>query len=60
MQCGHNCQLTPAEADQAVKVRAHELCRARGLDVPVDLIDFLNRTQVHWISGGGPMVTWED
>lgn len=60
MQTGRNCKLTQAEADQAVKMRAREICLARGIDVPTDPIDFLNRTQVHWISGSGPMVTWED
>lgn len=60
MQSGRSCKLTQAEAEQAVKMRAHALCLARGLDVPSDLVDFLNRAQVHWLAGDGPMVTWED
>lgn len=60
MQSGHNCKLTKAEAEQAVKMRARQLCLARGIDVPGDEIDFLNRAQVHWIAGDGPMITWED
>ena len=59
MQTGTNCKLTQAEVDQAVKLRTHHLCLARGIAVPEDPVDFLNRAQVHWVAGDGAMVTWE-
>lgn len=58
MQSGVNCKLTAAEVEQAVKIRCHELCRARAIPVPANLVDFLNRAAVHW-AGGCAMITWE-
>ena len=60
MKSGHTCKLTMAEAEQAIKLRARELCVARGVAVPDDQLDFLNRAEVHWLGEDGPMVTWED
>jgi hypothetical protein len=60
MKSGINCKLTRAEVEHAVKLRVHEIRRSRGLPVPVDPVDFLQRASVHWSDDGGAMVTWEE
>jgi len=60
MKSGINCMLTRTEVEHAVKLRVHELRRARGLPVPADPVDFLQRASVHWVEAGAAMVTWEE
>jgi hypothetical protein len=60
MKSGVNCKLTRDEVEAAVKIRTYELRKARGLDVPDDRLDFLQRSAVHWTPDGSAMVTWEE
>ena len=60
MKSGVNCKLTLAEVEAAVKLRIYELRDARGLTVPSDRLDFLQRSAVHWLTDGSAMVTWEE
>jgi hypothetical protein len=60
MKSGINCKMTKPEVEHAIKLRVHELRRSRGLPVPADPIDFLQRASVHWADDGGAMVTWEE
>jgi hypothetical protein len=60
MKSGVNCKLTPVEVEAAVKLRTYELRKARGLAVPDDSLDFLQRSAVHWLQDGSAMVTWEE
>jgi hypothetical protein len=60
MKSGVNCKLTKIEVETAVKTRVHELRLARGLQVPTNLLDFLQRATVHWTEDGSAMVTWEE
>ena len=59
MKSGVSCKLTQAEVVAAVKLRAYELRKARGLAVPGDELDFLQRSAVHWLPDGAA-VTWEE
>ncbi len=60
MKSGVNCKLTTAEVEAAVKLRTYELRVARGLQIPGDRLDFLERAAVHGIGDGSAMVTWEE
>jgi hypothetical protein len=60
MKSGVNCKLTLAEVEAAVKLRIYELRDARGLTVPSDRLDFIQRSAVHWLGDGSAMVTWEE
>jgi hypothetical protein len=60
MKSGVNCKLTLAEVEVAVKIRIYELRVARGLPVPEDRLDFVQRSAVHWQVDGTAMVTWEE
>ena len=60
MKSGVNCKLTAAEVEAGVKLRCYELRKARGLSVPADSLDFLQRSSVHWLADYSAMVTWED
>jgi len=60
MKSGVNCKLTRLEVEAAIKIRVHELRLARGLQVPTNLLDFLQRAAVHWTDGGEAMITWEE
>jgi hypothetical protein len=60
MMSGVNCKLTSSEVDDAVKLRTYEIRVARGLAVPSDRLDFLQRAAVHWMPDGSAMLTWEE
>jgi len=60
MKSGINCKLTKLEVEAAIKLRVHELRTSRGLQVPSNLLDFLQRAVVHWTDDGSAMVTWEE
>jgi hypothetical protein len=60
MKSGINSRLTRAEVEAAVKLRVYELRQSRGLQVPLDRLDFLRRAAVHWADDGSAMVTWEE
>ena len=61
MRSGINCSLTKLEVETAVKLRIFDLRAARGLQVPGDRLDFLQRAEVHWSGDGmSAMVTWEE
>ena len=60
MKSGVNCKLTRLEVEAAIKLRVHELRSARGLQVPANVLDFLQRAAVHWTGDGEAMITWEE
>ena len=60
MKSGVNCKLTRGEVEVAVKLRIYELREQRGLSVPRDRLDFIQRSSVHWAQDGAAMVTWEE
>ncbi len=69
MNYGTHIQLTPQEIDQAIRLRAYEVAKSRGLPVPPDLVDYLNRSKTHISTGPErapiandtltAMITWE-
>jgi len=49
MNIGKNIQLSLEELSQAAQIRAYEVAKSRGALSPgCDLVDFMNRSQVHF------------
>ena len=64
---GRSAQMPRALMDQGILKLLHALCTARGVQVPADVLDLLNRATCHYIASNGQpadvvsvMVTWEE
>lgn len=64
---GRSAQLPRALMDQAMIKHLHALCKARGVQVPDDIIDLMNRATCHYVNAAGQpadvvavMLTWEE
>jgi hypothetical protein len=67
LNIGRRAQLPRRLVEQAILKHLADLCKARGVQVPADQIDFLNRAKIYFLDGQGKavslasaMVTWEE
>ena len=57
---GRSVHLPRRVVDQAVVAHVARVLSARGVQVPSDPVDFLNRARVHLEDDGAAIVTWEE
>lgn len=67
MSVGRNGELPRKLVEQAVIKHFGDLCRSRGIAVPADPLDLLNRARVYFLDDAGKpialskvMIAWEE
>jgi hypothetical protein len=56
---GFSCSLTHDQVSQCVKARALKFAQSRGIALPTDEADFIQRAKIHWGADGSAAVTLE-
>lgn len=56
---GFSITLTPDQRLHAIRRRGLELAKSRGIDLPIDEVDFMARAEVHEQPDGSVAVTME-
>lgn len=67
LNLGRNAEMPARLIEQSVIKHLADTCKSRGVQVPADMVDFINRARVHFFDTAGnqvelasAMITWEE